>query len=336
MEGTTGKTGEAPLHGMAAILSAAAFSVFAALSGAAAVAQTFPVKPIRLIVPFPPGGPTDIFGRVLGNQLSQGLGQPLLVENRPGAGGTIGAEAAAKSAGDGYTLFFGTSGTHGSAPSFFPKLGYDPVKSFAPISLLIDAPVLVAVNASVPANSLRELINLAKSKPGQLSYGSGNIAGNVIGETFKNMAGVDLLHVPYKGAAPAATDLLAGRVQMMFDLHTTFQAYLGGGKIKALAVIGPKRLARLPDVPTSAEAGLPGFEFSVWFGLFTPAGVPSDVLQRLNAEVQKALATREVRDAFAKQGMEPAGSSPEQLAAIVTADIAKWSRAVKASGAKID
>ena len=150
------------------------------------------------------------------------------------------------------------------------------------------------------------------------------------------MAGVALLHAPYKGAAPAATDLLAGRVQAMFDLHTTFQAYLGGGKIKALAVIGPKRLARLPDVPTSAEAGLPGFEFSVWFGLFTPAGVPSDVLQRLNAEVQKALATREVRDAFAKQGMEPAGSSPEQLAAIVTADIAKWSRAVKASGAKID
>ncbi len=321
---------------MAAVLSAAAFSVLAAFAGAAAVAQSFPVKPIKLIVPFPPGGPTDIFGRVLGNQLSQGLGQPVLVENRPGAGGIIGAEAAAKSAGDGYTLFFGTSSTHGSAPSLYPKLGYDPIKSFVPISLLINAPILVAVNASVPANSLKELISFAKSKPGELSYGSGNIAGNVVGETFKKIAGIDLLHVPYKGAAPAATDLLAGRVQVMFDLHTTFQAYLGGGKIKALAVTGPKRLARLPDVPTAAEAGLPGFEFSVWFALFAPAGVPNDVMRRLNAEVQKALASREVQDAFAKQGMEPAGSSPEQLAALVAEEIPKWSRAVKASGAKID
>lgn len=317
------------------VLSCVAAVAFAVPPGTS-FSQGFPSKPIRLIVPFPPGGPTDIFGRVLGQKMSQELGQPILVENRPGAGGTIAAEIAAKAPGDGYTLFFGTSGTHGSAPAFYPKLGYDPIKSFNSISLLINAPIVVVANASVPASSLKELIAFAKSNPGKLSYGSGNLAGNIIGEMFKIQAGVNLLHVPYKGAAPAATDLIAGRVQMMFDLHTTFTAYLGTGKIKPLAVTGPKRLARLPEVPTTAEAGLPGFEFSIWFGLFTPRGVPKDVLQRLNHEVLKALATKEVKDVFAKQGMEPAGSSPEQLEAIMAADIPKWTRAVQASGAKVE
>jgi len=303
---------------------------------AALQAQSYPSKPIRLIVPFPPGGPTDIFGRVLGQKMSLQLGQPILVENRGGAGGTIGAEVAAKSPGDGYTLFFGTSGTHASAPALYPKLGYDPIKSFTAISLLINAPILIVTNASVPAASLKELIAFAKSKPGQLSYGSGNLAGNIIGEMFKIQAGIDMVHVPYKGAAPAVTDLIAGRVQMMFDLHTTFQAFLASGKARPLAVTALKRLARLPEVPTSAEAGLPGFEFSVWFALFAPSGVPSDVLQHLNAEVQKALATKEVKDAFANQGMEPAGSTPEQLVALMAEDIPKWTRAVQASGAKVD
>jgi tripartite-type tricarboxylate transporter receptor subunit TctC len=299
-------------------------------------AQSFPSKPIRLIVPFPPGGPTDIFGRVLGQKMSQQLGQPILVENRGGAGGTIGAEVAAKSPGDGYTLFFGTSGTHGSAPALYPKLGYDPIKSFTAISLLINAPILIVTNGSVPAGSLKELIAYAKSKPGQLSYGSGNLAGNIVGEMFKIQAGIDMVHVPYKGAAPAVTDLIADRVQMMFDLHTTFQAFLASGKARPLAVTAPKRLARLPEVPTSAEAGLPGFEFSVWFALFAPRGVPNDVLQHLNAEVQKALATKEVKDAFANQGMEPTGSTPEQLAALMAEEILKWTLAVKLSGAKAD
>ena len=191
-------------------------------------------------------------------------------------------------------------------------------------------------NASVPADSLKELIAFAKAKPGQLSYGSGKLAGNIVGEIFKIQAGIDMVHVPYKGAAPAVTDLIADRGQVMFDLHTTFQAFLASGKARPLAVTAAKRLARLPDVPTSAEAGLPGFEFSVWFALFAPRGVPSDVLQRLNAEVQKALATREVRDAFANQGMEPAGSTPEQLAALMAEDIPEWTRAVKLSGAKAD
>lgn len=317
------------------ILSCVA-AAYCALAPCTTFSQAYPSRPVRLIIPFPPGGPTDIFGRVLGQKMSPELGQPILVENRPGAGGTIAAELVAKSPGDGYTLFFGTSGTHGSAPALYPKLGYDPVKSFTAISLLINAPILVVASRAVPANSLKELIAFAKSKPGQMSYGSGNLAGNIVGEMFKIQSGIDMVHVPYKGAAPAVTDLIADRVQMMFDLHTTFQAFLGSGKVKPLAVTAPKRLARLPEVPTSAEAGLPGFEFSVWFALFAPKGLPADVLRRLNAEVQKALATKEVKDAFAHQGMEPAGSTPEQLVALMAEDIPKWTRAVQASGAKVD
>jgi tripartite-type tricarboxylate transporter receptor subunit TctC len=298
--------------------------------------QAYPSKPVRLIVPFPPGGPTDIFGRVLGQKMAQELGQPVLVENRGGAGGTIAAEVAAKAPGDGYTLFFGTSGTHGSAPALYPKLGYDPIKSFSAVSLLINAPILIVTNDQIRAGSLRELIDYAKANPGRLSYGSGNLAGNIVGEMFKIQAGIDMVHVPYKGAAPAVTDLIADRVQMMFDLHTTFQAFLASGKARLLAVAAPKRLTRLPEVPTSAEAGLPGFEFSVWFALFAPRGLPVDVQQRLNSEVQKALAAREVREAFAAQGMEPVGSTPEQLVALMAEDIPKWTRAVQASGAKVD
>ncbi|MCC6472680.1 MAG: tripartite tricarboxylate transporter substrate binding protein, partial [Burkholderiales bacterium] len=301
-----------------------------------AMSQGFPSKPIRLIVPFPPGGPTDILGRVLSKHLADGLGQPILVENRGGAGGTIAAEAAAKLPADGYTLFFGTTGTHGSAPALYPNLAYDPIKSFTPVSLLINAPLLVGVHGTVPAGTLKEFIALAKSQPGKLSYASGNLTGNIVGEMFKIQAGVDLLHVPYKGVAPAMTDFIAGRVQAMFDLYTAFGPFLASGKLKVFAVTLPTRFARLPEVPTAAEAGLPGFEFSIWFALFAPRGLTPAVLQRLNAEVVKSLASREVRDAFSKQGMEPSGSTPEELAALVAAEIPKWTRAVKQSGAKID
>ena len=299
-------------------------------------AQPYPSKPVHMIVPFPPGGPTDIFGRVLGQKMGQELGQPVVVDNRPGAGGTIGAEVAAKAPADGYTIFFGTSSTHGSAPALYGKLGYDPIKSFSAISLLINAPLLIVTNQQMKAASLKELISYAKANPGKLSYGSGNIAGNIVGEMLKIHAGIDMVHVPYKGAAAAATDLIADRVQMMFDLHTTFQAFLASGKVRPLAVTAPKRLARLPEVPTAAEVGLPGFEFSVWFALFAPRGVPADILQRLNAETLKALATREVKEAFAAQGMEPSGSTSEQLAAFMAQELPKWTQAVQASGAKAD
>ena len=302
------------------------------------VSAQYPAKPIKLIVPFPPGGPTDIVGRFMAQKFTEALGQPVIVENRPGAAGTIGAEAAAKSPGDGYTLLLGTTGTLAVAPGFYPNLGYDPGKSFAPVSLVTKAPFLVVVHTSVPADSLRALIDLAKSKPGQLNFGSGGNGHplHIAGEMFKIAASVDLVHVPYKGTAPALADLLAGRIQVMFEQIAAFRPHLQSGKLKALAVAAPRRLAQLPLVPTTAEAGLPGYEVSTWFGLVAPKGTPNDVVARLSAEVQKFLTTTEVRDALSNQGFEPTGSSPEEFATLIGADGAKWSRAVKASGAKLD
>lgn len=301
-------------------------------------AGPYPSKPIKLIVGFPAGGPADYAARLIGTKLAEALGQPVIVDNRAGAGGTIGAEAAAKSPGDGYTLFWGSTGTLASAPSLYPNLGYDPVKSFAPISRVINGPFLVVVNASVPANSLRELIDLAKTQPGKLNYGSGGNGGppHIAAEMFKVAAGVNLVHVPYKGMAPALPDLLAGRIDLIFDLPATWLPHIRTGKIKALAVAGPRRLLQLPNVPTTAEAGLPGYEISVWFGLVAPADTPIEIVRRLNVEVQKALAIKEVQDSFSNQGFEPAGSSPEEFAALIRRDGAKWANAVKASGAKID
>ena len=319
------------------LVPALAFLISFGLTSIHASAQ-YPTKPIRLIVAFPPGGPGDIVGRLIAQRLSDGLGQSVIVENRPGAGGTIGAESAAKSPADGYTILLGTTSTLAIAPSLYPSLGYDPVKSFAPISLVVNAQFLVVVHASVPANSLRELIDLAKSKPGQLNFGSsgnGNLV-HIAGEMFKIAAGVDLVHIPYKGSAPALTDLLSGRIQILFDQPATFQPHFQTGKINALAVAGPKRLPQLPSVPTTVEAGLPGYEVSGWSGLVAPRGTPTDVVMRLNSEVQKALATRELQENLSKLGIEPYGSSPEQFSVLISSDGAKWSRAVKASGAKLD
>ncbi|MFN0040397.1 MAG: Bug family tripartite tricarboxylate transporter substrate binding protein [Burkholderiales bacterium] len=299
---------------------------------------SYPAKPVKLIVAFPPGGPTDSVARLIAGQLSKTLGQQVIVDNRPGAGGTIGAALAAKSPADGYTLFLGTTGTLASAPSLYPNLGYHPVKSFVPISLVITAPFVVVVHAKVPAQSLQELISLAKSKPGDLNFGS---AGNghplhIAGEMFKIAAGVDLVHVPYKGTAPALPDLLAGRIQIMFDVPATFTSFLQSGQLRALAVAGPRRIPQLPDVPTTAEAGLPGYEVSAWFGLVAPAGTPAEIVKRLNAEVRKAVAMKEIHDALANQGLEPSVNSPEEFTALIKLDGAKWARAVELSGAKID
>ncbi|MBI2320337.1 MAG: tripartite tricarboxylate transporter substrate binding protein, partial [Betaproteobacteria bacterium] len=258
--------------------------------------------------------------------------------NRPGAAGTIGAEAVAKSPADGYTLLLGTTGTLASAPSLYPNLGYDPAKSFAPISLLASGPYLVVVSSSLSANSLRDLIELAKSKPGQLNFGSAGTGNplHIAGEMFKTTAGVDLVHVPYKGAVPALTDLMAGRIQIIIANIDVFTAAIATGKIRILAVAGPKRLAQLQNVPTAAEAGLPGFEVSNWFGLVAPRGTPNDAIARLNAEVSKALATRQVQDSLLNRGLEPGGGLPEQFQTLISAEGARWSRAVKASGAKLD
>ena len=308
------------------------------LLAAGAAAQSYPARPVKLIVPFPPGGNTDIVGRLMAQKLSDALGQQFFVENRGGAGGTIGAEAAAKSPADGYTVFFSTTGTLASAPAMQPGLRYDPVKGFAPISTLANAPVVVIVSAELPAKSLAEFIALAKAKPGELKYGSAGTGHfvHIAGEMFKGAAGVDILHVPYKGVAPALVDLLGGRIDVMFDAFAQYDPHLQSGKLRALAVAHPARLARLPSVPTTAEAGLPGYAVASWFGLAAPAGTPEEIVARLSAEVRKALAASDVRETMSKLGLEVAGSTPQQYAAMIVEDLAKWRRAVADAGVKID
>jgi tripartite-type tricarboxylate transporter receptor subunit TctC len=311
--------------------------LFFALVGSA-MAQTYPARPVKLIVPFPPGGNTDIVGRLIAQKLGESLGQQVYIENRGGAGGTIGAEAAAKSPPDGYTIFFGTTGTLTSAPALQPDLRYDPVKAFAPISTLASAPVVVIAGGHVPANSLQELIQLAKSRPGSMKFGSAGTGHfvHLAGEMFKGAAGVDLLHVPYKGVAPALVDLFGGRIDLMFDVLSQYEPHLQSGKVRALAVANPKRLARLPNVSTTAEAGIPGYELATWFGLLAPAGTPGETVMRLNSEVLKSLSARDVIETLEKIGFEAAGNSPQQFAAMIAEDIGKWRQVVKAAGIKLD
>jgi tripartite-type tricarboxylate transporter receptor subunit TctC len=308
------------------------------LFAGAALAQPYPTRPVKLLVPFPPGGNTDIVGRLLAQKLSESFGQQVYVENRGGAGGTIGAEAAAKSPNDGYTLFFSTTGTLASAPSMQPNLRYDPIKDFAPISTLANAPVVVIVAASLPPKTLGDLIQLAKAQPGELKFGSAGTGHfvHIAGEMFKASAGVDLLHVPYKGVAQALIDLLGGRIDLMFDAFAQYEPHLQSGKLRALAVANPTRLARLPDVPTTAEAGLPDYVLASWFGLAAPAGTPREIIDRVNAEARKALAGTDVREALAKLGLEPGGNSPQEYAAMIADELGKWRRAVKAAGIKLD
>ena len=298
----------------------------------------YPAKAVKLVVPFPPGTPPDIIGRLAAQKMAEGLGQQILVENRPGAAGTIGADAVAKSSADGYTLLLGTTGSLASAPSLYPKIGYDAVTSFAPISRLSNSVFLVVVHASVGANSLQELIEVAKAKPGQLAFGSGGNGNpiHIAGEMFKAAAGVDLLHVPYGSHTSPFQDFAAGRTQVMVEQLPSLYSYIRSGNLRALAVAGPKRLAQLPGVPTVAEAGLPGYEVSVWTGLLAPASTPSEVVRRLNAEVQKALGSAEIQESFGRLGIEAAGNTPADFADLIRGDSAKWSRAIRLSGAKVD
>ena len=308
------------------------------LVATAALAQPYPARPVKLIVPFPPGGNTDIVGRLIAQKLSDAFGQQVCVENRGGAGGTIGAEAAAKSPADGYTLFFSTTGTFASAPSMQPALRYDPIKDFAPISTLANAPVVIIVSAAAQPRTLRELIEVAKAQPGALKFGSAGTGHfvHVAGEIFKQSARVELLHVPYKGVAPALIDLLAGRIDVMFDAFAQYEPHLQSGKLRALAVANGSRLARLPDVPTTAEAGLPDYVIASWFGLAAPAGTPAQAIERVNAQVLKAIAGADVRDQMAKLGLEPGGSTPEQYAAMIAEELARWRNVVKLAGIKLE
>src|SRR5688572_1800379 len=272
---------------------------------------TFPQKPIRFVVPYPAGGPLDVIARLLGQKVAESTKQPVVVDNKPGAGGNIGADIVAKSPPDGYTLVMGAVATHAINPTLYASIPYDPVKDFAPITQVASTPNVLVVNPSVPASSVREFIAYAKANPGKLNFGSGSTgsAGHLAGELFKSMAGVDMAHIPYKGAAPAMQDLVAGQIQLMFDNLASSLGQFRAGKVKALAVTTAKKTPLAPDLPTIAESGLPGFDISTWFGVFAPAGTPKAALDRLHAEFTKALAAADVREKMTNLGAEPVGSS---------------------------
>ena len=302
------------------------------------LAQNYPSRPIRLVVPFPAAGTTDILARAAAQKLSEALGQAVVVDNRPGAGGNIGSDLVAKSAPDGYTLLMGTVGTHAINPSLYSKMPYDHVKDFVPVVLVAGVPNVLVVNPALPVNSVADLIKLAKEKPGTINFASSGSGTSIhlSGELFKTMAGVELTHVPYKGSSPALTDLIGGQVQIMFDNLPSALPQIKGGKLRAVAVTSSKRAPALPDVPTISESGLPGFEASSWFGVLAPAGTPAPIVARINAEVNKWLQSADAREKLLSQGAEAAGGSPEQFAAHIRAESDKWAKVVKASGAKVD
>lgn len=303
-----------------------------------ALAESWPAKPVRLVVPFPPGGSTDIVGRLIAEKLSKSLGQQMIVDNRAGAGGTIGSDAVAKSAPDGYTLLIGTSSTHAIAPSLYSKLGYDVARDFAPVTLLGTATIMMVVHPSVPAKSVAEFVALAKAKPGEVMFGStGNgSVSHLTAEHFKSLAGVDMQHVPYKGDTPMTTDLLAGRVHVAFGTAVAFLPHVQAGKLKALAVTDGKPSPVAPDLPTVAASGLPGFEALQWFGILAPTGTPNEIVSRVHAEIANALQLPEVRERLQGLGMQIVGGDPEQFGSFMRAESAKWGKVVRDSGAKID
>ena len=310
----------------------------ATLLAAGAAVAAYPERPVRLVVPFPAGGGADFMARALAQKLSSQLGQPVVLDHRAGAGGTIAAEVVAAAAPDGYTLVFGTVGTHAINASLYAKLRYDPVKDFAPVSLTHLAPRVLVVHPSVPAKTVPELVALARAKPGELTFGSAGSGGtnHLSGELFKSMAGIDIVHVPYKGSAPASIDLLGGRITMVFDSIVAWGDHIKTGKVRALGVTSPRRSGALPDVPTIAESGLAGFDVANWLGVLAPAGTPKEVIARLNAEIKVAMADPDMQRQLAAVGIDPTYSTPDAFAELIRADIAKWAKVVKASGARAD
>ncbi|MCC6209928.1 MAG: tripartite tricarboxylate transporter substrate binding protein [Burkholderiales bacterium] len=320
----------------AASIFRVAVAVFGLLAGTTALSQTevYPSKPVKIVVGFPPGGINDIVARVLAAHMNAGLGQSVLVENRAGAGGTIGVDYVAKAKADGYTLVLGSVSNMAMAMSQYKSPPYDTERDFAPITLAAAAPNVLVANPGFPAKSVRELLAIARQKPGALSYASaGNGTSNHLTvELLKSLTGIDVVHVPYKGDSPAVQETVGGQVQFMFATLPVVLQHIRGGKLRALAVSGARRSALLPDVPTVMEAEIPHFEVSVWVGLFAPAGTPKETVGRLNAEAVKVLATPAVRDHLAGLGVESFGNSAEQFAQIVSADIAKWAQIAKRAG----
>jgi tripartite-type tricarboxylate transporter receptor subunit TctC len=321
----------APLA-LAAVLGLAAFAP------QPAEAQTYPNKPVRLVVPYAPGGATDIIARAAAIELSKTLGQPVTVDNRPGAGGNVGAEFTAKSAPDGYTMIMSASSLHGITPFLYTKLNYDPNKDLVPVIVFASFANVLVLNPAVKANSVQELIALAKAQPGKMtcaSSGSGSTI-HMSCEMFKHMLGLDITHVPYKGSGPAITDLMGGQVDMMFDNIPSAISHVRAGKLRALATTGAKRAAALPELPTMIEAGVPGYVADAWFGLVMPAGTPKEIIDRMNAEGQKAAKAPDFIKRMTDLGYEIVGGTPEQMAAMIQDEIKRWGPIVKASGAKVD
>lgn len=309
-----------------------------ALSSTLCAAQAWPSKPMRFIIPFPAGGSTDVVGRLVAERLAIALKQSVVIDNRGGAGGTLGSDLAAKSPADGYTVLLGTSSTHAIAPSLYGKLPYQPVRDFAPVTLIGKATILLVVNPTVPAKSVGELIALAKAKPGELTYassGNGSIS-HLTGANFAALAGIDLRHIPYKGDAPMITDLAGGRVSMAFGTAVAFLPQVQSGKMVALAVTDATPSPIASSLPTVASSGLAGFESLQWFGLFVPAGTPKEIVARLHDETVRILRQPDVRERLQTLGIEVVGDTPEAFASFLQAESAKWAKVVRDSGAKLD
>jgi len=301
-------------------------------------AQAFPTRPVRFVVPYPPGGPLDAVARLLALRVGPQWSQPVIVENIAGAGGNIGAAAVAKAAADGHTLLMGAVATHAINPSLYASMPYDAAKDFIAVTQVASTPNVLVVNSQVPAQSVADLVAYARAKPGGLNYGSGSTgsAGHLAGELFNSLAGVRMVHVPYKGASAAMQDLIGGRIDLMFDNLASSLSQVKAGRIRALAVTTAKRTPLAPDLPTLVESGLSGFDISTWFGIFVPAGAPKAAVDRIHADFTRALAEPEVREKLLGMGADSVGSTPEAFAAFVAAEASKYARLVKASGAKAD
>jgi tripartite-type tricarboxylate transporter receptor subunit TctC len=309
----------------------------AAVAGVSS-AQNYPSRPIRFIVPFPPGGGNDVMARIIGQKFTDAFGQQVVIDNRGGAGGNIGTETAARAAPDGYTLFLGGVGSHGTNPGLQSKLPYDPIKDFAPVSQIASASLVVVANPGLPAKTIGELVQYAQSRPGQINYassGTGSIAHLSV-ELFNAMAKIKLQHVPYKGTGPALTDLLSGQVQLLFNSALSMLPQIRANRVRALAVTSATRITPLPEVPTLAEAGVPGYDATSWYGVLAPARTPRAIIDKLHAEVAKAVRAPDLRDRLLNEGAIPVGNTPEQFAVFIQRELERWAKVIKDAGIRVE
>ena len=320
------------------LLAAIAGGLLLIILSGAGVAQNYPVKPIRYIVPFATGGTTDILSRLIGSKLTEAWGQQVLIDNRPGAGGNVGSEIAAKAPPDGYTILGGTVSSHSINTSLYSKMPYHPLRDFAPVTLLVTLPNVLIVHPSVPARSVKELVAFVKARPGQLRFasaGSGT-SQHLSGELFMMLTGTKMIHVPYKGSGPASLDLLGGQIEMMFENSTSAVPYIMAGRMRALGVTTAKRTHVLPDTPTLMEAGLAGFDISSWQGVFTPAGTPPDIVRKLHGEIVRIMGLPDIQRRLSDLGLTTIANTPEQFTAFIKTEIEKWQKIIKVSGARVD